>query len=63
MGHTKENICFDLMIAHQNGDIAVETPSKFTEFENGHNKQNCTPEAIDLIKKLLELDFVNFYIM
>lgn len=57
-GHTKENICFDLMVAHQNGDMAVDQASNFQEFENEHNKQNCTWEAIDLIKKLLELDFV-----
>lgn len=57
-GHTKENICFDLMVAHQNGDMTVDQASTFSEFENEHNKQNCTWEAIDLIQKLLELDFV-----
>lgn len=29
-GHTKENICFDLMVAHQNGDMAVDQASIFT---------------------------------
>lgn len=46
------------MMAHQNGDMAVDQPSTFSEFENSHNKENCTWEAIDLIKKLLELDYV-----
>lgn len=28
-GHSKENICFDLMVAHQNGDMAVDQASTF----------------------------------
>ena len=58
-GHNRENICFDIIVAHQNGDIAVEKASDFEEFVNPKNKENCTWEALDLIKKLLTLDFVN----
>lgn len=57
-GHNRENICFDILVAHENGDIAVEKPSDLEGFVNEQNKHNCTWEAMDLLKKLLTLDFV-----
>ena len=59
-GHNRENICFDILVAHENGDIAVEKPSNLDQFKNNHNEQNCTWEALDLLEKLLALDFVHF---
>ena len=29
MGHRKENICFDILVAFENGDIAAEEPADF----------------------------------
>ncbi len=56
-GHRKENICFDLLIAFENGDIKEEKPSDLSEFINEGNKAKATWEALDLIKKMLILDF------
>lgn len=56
-GHKKENICFDLLIAFENGDIKEEKPSDFSEFTNENNKGKVTWEALDLLKRMLALDF------
>jgi hypothetical protein len=57
-GHKKENICFDLLIAFENGDIKEEKPSDLSEFVTKDNESKATWEALDLIKKMLALDFV-----
>jgi casein kinase II subunit alpha len=41
-GHKKENICFDLLIAFENGDIKEEKPSDLSEFINEGNKGKAT---------------------
>jgi hypothetical protein len=56
--HKKDNICFDILIAFENGDIKGESPSNLEEFINKANADNATVEALDLIKKLLQLDYV-----
>lgn len=56
-GHRKENICFDLLIAFENGDIKEEKPSDLSEFINEGNKAKASWEALDLIKKMLTLDY------
>ena len=45
------------MIAFENGDIKEEKPSDFKEFINENNEGKVTWEALDLIKKMLVLDF------
>ena len=57
-GHKKDNICFDIIVAFENGDIKTEEPSNYEEFINKNNKDNATKEAMDLLKNLLKLDFV-----
>jgi hypothetical protein len=57
-GHRRDNICFDIIVAFENGDIKAEEPSEFAEFINKTNQANATWEAIDLLKKLLKLDYV-----
>lgn len=56
-GHKKDNICFDILVAFENKDIKEEGPSSFEEFVTKENKEKATWEALDLIKKLLTLDF------
>lgn len=56
--HRKDNICFDILIAIENGDIKETKPSNLEEFITNDNEQNATPLALDLIKKMLTLDFV-----
>ncbi len=41
-GHKKDNICFDILVANENGDIGSNPPSDFSEFINDHNKENVT---------------------
>ena len=41
-GHRKENICFDILVAFENGDIRAEEPSSFDEYVNKGNKDNCS---------------------
>ena len=55
--HRKDNICFDIIVAFDNGDIKAEEPSNYEEFINKNNKENATWEALDLIKHLLKLDY------
>lgn len=57
-GFKKENICFDIIVAFENGDIKAEEPSNLEEFVNKSNEGNATWEALDLIKHLLKLDYV-----
>ena len=51
------HICTDLIIASQNGDIKEEKPMEFKDLINDQNKHTAVPEAIDLVKKLLVVDF------
>lgn len=46
-------------MAFENGDIKTEAPSNYSEFVNAHNQANATKEAIDLIKRLLAIDYVD----
>lgn len=46
-------------MAYGKGEIPIDKKSNFEEFVDKHNKDNCTWEALDLIKKLLVLDLVN----
>ena len=62
-GHRKENICFDIIVAFENGDIKAESPSDYDEFVNAGNETNTTWEALDLIKHLLKLDYVRMIIL
>ena len=57
-GHRRDNICFDIIVAFENGDIKDEPASNYEEFINKGNKNNATAEALDLIKHLLKLDYV-----
>ena len=57
-GHKKDNICFDILIAFENGDIREEKPSTFEEFINKENTDFATWGALDLIRKLVTLDYV-----
>ena len=57
-GHKKDNICFDILVAFQNGDIAAEDPAEFDQFCTPANEDNCTWESLDMIKRLLVLDWV-----
>lgn len=41
-GHKKDNICFDIIVAFENGDIKTEAPSNYSEFINSHNEANAT---------------------
>lgn len=41
-GHKKDNICFDILIAFENGDIKAESPSEFEEFITPHNEASAT---------------------
>lgn len=41
-GHKKENICFDLLIAFENGDIKEEKTSDLQEYVNESNKSKAT---------------------
>lgn len=41
-GHRKDNICFDIILAFENGDIKAEEPSEYTEFINKSNEENAT---------------------
>lgn len=36
-GHKRENICFDIIVAFENGDIKADPPSTFEEFVNKTN--------------------------
>jgi casein kinase II subunit alpha len=60
-GHAKENICLDIIMAHKGGDMAIDEPSTFKEFVNDKNKDSCTAEVIDLLQKLLHLDYVHVW--
>jgi hypothetical protein len=62
-GHKKDNICFDIIVAFENGDIKTEAPSDYSEFINAHNQGNVTFEALDLLKKLLTIDYVTFILL
>ena len=41
-GHRKENICFDIIVAFENGDIKADSPSDYEEFVNKNNEANAT---------------------
>lgn len=41
-GHKKDNICFDILVAFENGDIAAEDPAEFDQFCTPANDKNCT---------------------
>jgi hypothetical protein len=41
-GHKKDNICFDIIVAFENGDIKAEDPSTYEEFINKGNEGNAT---------------------
>ena len=56
--HRRDNICFDIIVAFENGDIKDDPASNYEEFITKNNKDNATPEALDLIKNLLKLDYV-----
>lgn len=56
--HQHDNICFDLVRAYHNQEIREEKKSTLEEFITPKNEQNATWEALDLILKLLSLDFV-----
>ena len=58
-GHKKDNICFDIIVAFENGDIKAEEPSDYKEFINKTNDSNATVEVLSLIKSLLKLDYVH----
>lgn len=62
-GHKKENICFDIIVAFENGDIKDDPPSDYTEFITPRNRLNATHEAIHLIKLLLTIDYVLFSLL
>lgn len=36
-GHKKENICFDILVAYENGDIAAEEPADLGQFKTPGN--------------------------
>ena len=61
-GLRKDNICFDIIVAFENGDIRAEDPSNYEEFINKGNEANCTWEALDLVKHLLTLDYVVLFL-
>jgi hypothetical protein len=52
------NICSDIIMAFKNGDIKEEKPSTLQEFVTAQNKDNATSEALNLILRLLTLDYV-----
>jgi hypothetical protein len=62
-GHKKDNICFDIIVAFENGDIKAEAPSSYSEFINAHNQGNATFQALDLLKRLLAIDYVTFILL
>jgi len=41
-GHRRDNICFDILLAFENGDIKAEEPSDYSEFVNKTNQDNAT---------------------
>lgn len=41
-GHKKDNICFDILVAFENGDIAAEDPADFEQFVTPSNEGNCS---------------------
>lgn len=41
-GHRRDNICFDILLAFENGDIKAEEPSDYSEFVNNSNQENAT---------------------
>lgn len=45
-------------MAYESGDIKPEPASDFSEFINPTNETNITAEAIDLLRRLLTVDFV-----
>jgi hypothetical protein len=59
-GHSKENICFDIIKAYKSGDMPISPPP---DFRNEANRANCTPEASDLLKQMLHLDFVHLSLL
>jgi hypothetical protein len=61
--HKKDNICFDILIAFENGDIKPEAPSNLSEFINGNNAPNASDLALDLLRHLLVLDYVLLYLL
>jgi|LakMenE18May11ns_1017448.scaffolds.fasta_scaffold9351082_1 hypothetical protein len=56
--HKKDNICLDIIMAYESGDIKPEPASDFSEFINPSNEANITAEVIDLLRRLLTVDFV-----
>jgi hypothetical protein len=46
------------LIAFENGDIKEEKPTDFQEYINPSNELKATWEAIDLLQKMLVLDYV-----
>lgn len=46
-------------MAYEGGDIKPQPASDFSEFINPSNEGNVTAEAIDLLRRLLTVDFVN----
>lgn len=47
-------------MAYESGDIKPEPASDFSEFINPSNEINATAEVIDLLRRLLTVDFVDF---
>lgn len=41
-GNKKDNICFDILVAYENGDIKADQPSSLEEFINPNNQPNAT---------------------
>lgn len=52
------NICSDIIMAFKNGDIKEEKPSTLQEYITPQNKDNAASEALNLILRLLTLDYV-----
>ena len=41
--HRRDNICFDILIAIENGDIKETKPSSMEEYITKDNEKNATP--------------------
>lgn len=41
--HRRDNICFDILIAIENGDIKETKPSNLEEYITKDNEKNATP--------------------
>ncbi len=56
--HKLDNICLDIFMAYNNGDIQVNAPKSLIEFKNPSNADNVTEEATQFLEKILVLDYV-----